>query len=230
MSAPWYIEFNGCASRPRGGEVLPGLARAVPSRNGCPPTNSLATSPVFRCGRHGEPCSLISSLAGYTSWPKRTSNVLSGAATCSSWPQELLFRQDCVGFKNSDSRRNSWDGIDCPEAAPRRKKFRSVDSREIRCLDEGQGDETLLCVRSRHGALIAASSSVFCESHRVITIKITSGGVARPSRAEFPYRLSDHRDNLVSLIDQLDLHNITLIAHDWGGAALRFTDRTRGLF
>lgn len=35
---------------------------------------------------------------------------------------------------------------------------------------------------------------------------------------EYPYSLTQHADNLVSLIDALDLKNITLLAHDWGGA------------
>jgi len=32
------------------------------------------------------------------------------------------------------------------------------------------------------------------------------------------YRLAAHVDNLVRLIDTLDLRNITLVVHDWGGA------------
>ena len=34
----------------------------------------------------------------------------------------------------------------------------------------------------------------------------------------YDYHLQQHIDNLVSLIDQLDLQQITLLAHDWGGA------------
>jgi len=35
---------------------------------------------------------------------------------------------------------------------------------------------------------------------------------------KYPYVLQQHTANLVALIDRLDLHNITLVAHDWGGA------------
>lgn len=36
--------------------------------------------------------------------------------------------------------------------------------------------------------------------------------------ADYPYRLQNHIDNLCCLIDELDLKNITLMVHDWGGA------------
>ena len=34
----------------------------------------------------------------------------------------------------------------------------------------------------------------------------------------YPYTLSQHIDNLESLVDKLGLKNITLVVHDWGGA------------
>jgi len=34
----------------------------------------------------------------------------------------------------------------------------------------------------------------------------------------YPYTLQQHTANLVALIDHLELQNITLVAHDWGGA------------
>ena len=36
--------------------------------------------------------------------------------------------------------------------------------------------------------------------------------------ADYPYRLQNHIDNLCCLIDELDLKNVTLMVHDWGGA------------
>jgi haloalkane dehalogenase len=48
------------------------------------------------------------------------------------------------------------------------------------------------------------------------------------------YRLNDHIDNLVYLINTLDLRVVTLLVHDWGGAiglgaALRLPDRIKRL-
>ena len=107
------------------------------------------------------------------------------------------------------------------ELLPFSSKEISVGRFTMRYLDEGQGDETLLCVHGNPTWSYYYRGVVerFRESHRVIAVDhIGCGRSEKPSRAKFPYRLSDHRDNLVSLIDQLDLHNITLIAHDWGGA------------
>ena len=51
---------------------------------------------------------------------------------------------------------------------------------------------------------------------------------------DWPYRLENHVDNLTRLIDALDLHDVTLVVHDWGGAigfgaALRHIDRIKRL-
>lgn len=35
---------------------------------------------------------------------------------------------------------------------------------------------------------------------------------------DYGYRIGDHADNLVALIEHLGLTNITLVGHDWGGA------------
>lgn len=34
---------------------------------------------------------------------------------------------------------------------------------------------------------------------------------------DWTYRLQDHVDNLVQLVDRLDLRKVTLVVHDWGG-------------
>lgn len=104
----------------------------------------------------------------------------------------------------------------------------SYQSKEIdagsfkqRYLDEGSGDETVLCVHGNptwsfyYRGVIERLS----DSHRVVAVDhIGCGRSDKPPRDQFPYTLASHRDNLVSLIDRLDLRNITLVAHDWGGA------------
>ena len=35
---------------------------------------------------------------------------------------------------------------------------------------------------------------------------------------EWEYRLAQHIDNLCKLVENLDLQNIVLVVHDWGGA------------
>ncbi len=76
------------------------------------------------------------------------------------------------------------------------------------------------CMATQRGASITAVWSIaFRETHRVIAVDhLGCGRSDKPPRGAFPYTLAAHRDNLVALIDSLDLRNITLIAHDWGGA------------
>jgi haloalkane dehalogenase len=59
------------------------------------------------------------------------------------------------------------------------------------------------------------------------------GGSAKPPRPSL-YTLERHVDNAAGLIQALDLRDITLVAHDWGGpiglaAALRMPDRFRAV-
>ncbi len=59
----------------------------------------------------------------------------------------------------------------------------------------------------------------FSGAHRVIAVDHIGCGLSdKPSQRQFPYNLASHRDNLNTLIDRLDLRDITLLAHDWGGA------------
>ena len=56
-------------------------------------------------------------------------------------------------------------------------------------------------------------------SHRVIVVDhIGCGGSDKPSQNEFDYTLAGHQSNLIDLIEHLNLNNVVLLAHDWGGA------------
>lgn len=85
-------------------------------------------------------------------------------------------------------------------------------------LDEGQGKPLLFV----HGNptwsfywrdLVAALRA----QYRAIAVDHIGCGIS-DKPANFSYRLADHIGNLVRLIDELDLRDITLLAHDWGGA------------
>lgn len=55
------------------------------------------------------------------------------------------------------------------------------------------------------------------EQHRVIAPDHMGCGLSsRPQR--YPYRLTDHIDNLSRLLVELDLGPVDLVIHDWGGA------------
>lgn len=96
-----------------------------------------------------------------------------------------------------------------------------VGAHRLRYLDEGSGGETLLCVHGNPTWSFYWRSIVesFSDDRRVVAVDhVGCGRSDKPSRSDFPYNLAAHRDNLVHLIDTLDLNQVTLIAHDWGGA------------
>lgn len=87
-------------------------------------------------------------------------------------------------------------------------------------LDEGPRDApVLLCV---HGnptwsfywrAIVAHYSDRF----RVVVPDHLGCGLSDKPQ-DWTYRLADHVDNLLAVIDQLGLTDITFVVHDWGGA------------
>ena len=97
------------------------------------------------------------------------------------------------------------------------KRFQ-LDGVEMSYVDEGAGDPVLMV----HGnptwsfywrGLIQRLRG----QHRTIAVDHVGCGLS-DKPANYPYRLAQHRDNLVKLVDALELNNITLMAHDWGGA------------
>lgn len=55
------------------------------------------------------------------------------------------------------------------------------------------------------------------DSYRCIAVDhVGCGRSDKPQ--DYEYRLANHIDNLVALIEKLDLNNLTVVVHDWGGA------------
>lgn len=93
----------------------------------------------------------------------------------------------------------------------------NLDGHRYHYLDEGQGDVLLMV----HGnptwsfywrELIRALSP----KYRIIAVDHIGCGLSDKPRA-YPYRLAQHVENLAQLVERLDLREITLVAHDWGG-------------
>lgn len=57
----------------------------------------------------------------------------------------------------------------------------------------------------------------FSTTYRVIAPDHLGCGLSDKPQ-DYSYRLQDHIDNLVGLIDDLNLSEITMLGHDWGGA------------
>jgi len=109
-----------------------------------------------------------------------------------------------------------------------------LDSLRYHYLDEGAG-EPLVMVHgnptwSFYWRNLVASLR---DSYRTVVPDHIGCGLSDKPQA-YPYCLSQHIENLVRLIEQLDLSRITLLVHDWGGAiglgaALRVPQRVTRL-
>lgn len=97
----------------------------------------------------------------------------------------------------------------------------TVGPHQLRYLDVGSCAQTILCVHGNPTWSFYWRSVLDRCSDRFRVVAVDHIGCGRsdkPPREEFPYTLASHRDNLIALIDHLDLRNVTLLAHDWGGA------------
>lgn len=57
----------------------------------------------------------------------------------------------------------------------------------------------------------------YAATHRVVVPDHLGCGLSdKPQDA--PYRLADHVDNVLRVVDELGLRDVTLVVHDWGGA------------
>lgn len=102
-------------------------------------------------------------------------------------------------------------------------------------VDEGEG-ETILCLHGEPtwGYLYRTFIPPLARHYRVLVPDHMGFG-----KSETPqnrnYHLNEHIDNLEALIFSLELHDITLVLHDWGGTigggfAMRHPERIKRLF
>jgi haloalkane dehalogenase len=85
-------------------------------------------------------------------------------------------------------------------------------------VDEGKGD-TLLMVHGNPTWSFYYRELVkgLRDTCRCVALDHLGCGLSDKPRP-WGYRITDHVKNLVALIDKLDLRDITLVVHDWGGA------------
>lgn len=90
--------------------------------------------------------------------------------------------------------------------------------RRIHYVDEGAGSP-LLMVHGNPTWSFYYRSLVLAFRDRYRTIACDHLGCGLSDKPQdYPYTLAQHTDNLCRLIDALDLRDITLVVHDWGGA------------
>ena len=93
-----------------------------------------------------------------------------------------------------------------------------VDGHRYHYLDEGQG-ETLLLVHGNPTWSFYWRGIVeqLRGRYRLIVPDHLGCGLSDKPQ-HYPYRLANHVANLRTLVETLDLRQVTLLAHDWGGA------------
>lgn len=96
--------------------------------------------------------------------------------------------------------------------------FLDVGGQRYHYIDEGQG-APLLMVHGNPTWSFAWRHLIrdLSRDHRVLAVDHIGCGLSDKPR-NYPYRLAQHIANLRHFIEQLDLTDITLCAHDWGGA------------
>jgi pimeloyl-ACP methyl ester carboxylesterase len=93
-----------------------------------------------------------------------------------------------------------------------------LDGHRYHYVDEGQG-EVLLAVHGNPTWSFYWRNLILGlrDRYRVIAIDHIGCGLS-DKPADYPYRMVQHAANLERLIESLGLEQITLLAHDWGGA------------
>lgn len=101
---------------------------------------------------------------------------------------------------------------------PFESNFLDLDGARYHYLDEGAG-EPILFVHGNPTWSFAFRKFVLGlrDTHRCIAADHIGCGLS-DKPLEYEYCLEKHVDNLCRLIEHHDLQNITLVAHDWGGA------------
>lgn len=85
-------------------------------------------------------------------------------------------------------------------------------------LDEGSGEPLLLVHGNPTWSFYWRNVVLgLRDGYRVLAVDHVGCGKSDKPR-NYSYRLATHVDNLCHLVEKLDLRNVTLIGHDWGGA------------
>lgn len=106
------------------------------------------------------------------------------------------------------------------QAYPWTGSFLDVDGGRLHYLDEGPADApVLLCVHGNPTWSFYWRAVVkrFAGDYRVVVPDHIGCGLSDKPQG-WPYRLAGHVGNLQELVEHLDLQDITLVVHDWGGA------------
>lgn len=115
-------------------------------------------------------------------------------------------------------------------------EFVELAGHRIAYRDTGAGERTLLLVHGNpvSGHVYAGVVERLPDRYRCVVPDLLGFGASDKPPHEADYSLEKHVDVVAGLVAELDLEDVVLVGHDWGGpvgiaAALRETDRYAGL-
>lgn len=120
--------------------------------------------------------------------------------------------------KNTQVIRESIQNTSLKNLYPFRSHFLNINDNQYHYIDEGEGEPVVMVHGNPTWSFYYRNLLTSLRgNHRVVAPDHIGCGLSdKPQNYE--YTLSNHIDNLVTLIKFLDLKNITLVVHDWGGA------------
>jgi len=103
---------------------------------------------------------------------------------------------------------------------PFESHYADVSGQRMHYLDEGSGPPLLMVHGNPTWSFYWRNLvSAFRDRYRVIVPDHVGCGLSdKPSLGQYDFRLASRITDLASLVEQLNLENVTLLAHDWGGA------------
>lgn len=107
--------------------------------------------------------------------------------------------------------------VEIPAAFPYESRFRDVLGSKMHYIEEGEGDPVLFLHGNPTSSYLwrniipHVSQTARCIAPDLI-------GMGKSDKPEIEYRFVDHAKYLEGFIAALDLANVTLVTHDWGGA------------
>ena len=95
--------------------------------------------------------------------------------------------------------------------------FNTLDGHRLHYVSEGSGDPMLMVHGNPTWSYYYRNFiSEFSKTHRAIALDNIGCGLSDKPQ-DYDYCLKNHIANLCELVEKLDLKNITLVVHDWGG-------------
>ncbi len=112
--------------------------------------------------------------------------------------------------------------------------YLNVGGQRMHYVDEGRGSPVLMLHGNPSWSFYYRNAiRELADSHRVVAPDHVGCGLSEKPQ-QYAYCLRQHIDNLEKLVEHLDLNDITLMVHDWGGAigfgfAMRHPERIKRL-